>query len=706
MKSSILLGVFAISPADSSIIGKSLSVVQTNTALTRHLQFDQLGGCPESCSSPEICDFYETQASGGDLDVSSESLVVLEDACNAGTLQECAPSILSGACGLCGGGLLSSFVSAEEVEMICSACEFLDCCDGGEGFDTCAESLPEELLVDDTASASTEAAEETTDMSASTTATTEAATEATITEAAVETTESTSTEAAVDSTRPPTPSPIEEDESLAPTPSPLLQQDDDNNDDLIQSGPDDDFLGGFFGGVPSSGEGLGEIFDSIGDFVGGLFGEGDVNFTLDDGFDGAFNESADDVLEEILGGGFESGSQGGILGGIGEFIEGLFGEGPDAGDLNFTSGAFNEFDDDIVGEISQGGIGDVLDGLLGAVFDGTSMLGSSMACSEDSTCPVEGFCDCMSGDLSKCSLSLFGDVCSSGSVFSCAPANFKELCDAQCPPQTRQLQDGQGPAATAESNVAVQSETESYESANCMMCQVARCCESEGSTMTQCAMEVGMGPQAISNLTDMGEVVSDFVNDVMENITEMVDAFISNITLPEFCPNGSCPIDGFCECFQGDFIQCNEQVMRDACTNNALFGECGPADLKEFCTNECNGSMESIQDMVNMAMCSMCSIAACCEEQGSPETCIFGSTSYNENTAVELVSETSDKTESKNEAVDEETTEKSQDEIDLVESKDAVAFASAEDDVSSGAQKLHYTMVYLGALSSCLFYMV
>lgn len=683
------------------------------------MQFDQLGGCPDTCSSPEICDFYETQASGGDLDVPSESLVVLEDACNAGTLRDCAPSILSGACGLCGGGLLSGFVSAEEVEMICSACEFLDCCDDGEGFDTCAESLPEELLIGDTVSASTEAA-----AAVETTTTEAAAVETTTTEAAtIETTESASTEAAVETTGSPTPSPISEDESLAPTPSPLLREDDDYDDFLIQGGPNDDFLGGIFGGVsPSSGEGLGGILGSIGDLVGGLFGDGDLNFTLDNQSDGAFNESADDVLEEILGGGFESGPQGGILGGISDFIDGIFALGPDAGDFNLTSvddWEGNEFDDDVLGEIlgSQAGMGDILDGLLGAVFEGTgesSMLGSSMACSEDNICPVEGFCDCMSGDISKCSLTLFEDVCTNGAVFSCAPANFEELCDAQCPSQTRRLQDGQGPAATAGSNVAVQSETESYESANCMMCQVARCCESEGSTMTQCAMEVGMDPQAVFNLTDIGEVLGDFVNDVMENITEMVDAFISNITLPEFCPSGSCPVDGFCECFQGDFIQCKEQVMRDACTNNALFGECGPVDFEEFCTNECNGSVESIQDMVNMAMCSMCSIAACCEEQGSPETCIFGNTSlYNGNTTVELTSETSDKTEPKNEAdgqetADEpnETTEKSEDETEFVESKDAVAFASAEDDGSSGAPKLQSAMVYLASLSSCLFYMV
>jgi hypothetical protein len=599
------------------------------------LQFDlqDLGGCPETCTSPNICSYYESQAAG-DSSVSSDSINALVDACNGGTLSECAPSILSGACGLCDGGLLASFVSAEEVDMICSSCDFLSCCDGGAGFDVCGENLPEGIMSGTGSTVSTSTVTGSTDSAVTTAATSVSTTAAATTTFAM----------GERSTVSPTPSPM--DEALVPTPFPSFGVNEEVNIFNETAGGLDDFLGGLLGGFNSSSEGpddliggifgqfnesgsdgSGDFFGSIGDFIGGLFGEGGTegfNYTSDDDWvwESAFNQSSDD------------------------FLEGIFGDG----------GAFNESNG------SGGGLSDILGGLIegignlsGVIFGGMhgdngtnwidkgnfsgwgtdDMFGSSLVCSEENTCPVEGFCDCMSGELSKCSLTLFDDVCSSGAVFSCASAEFEEMCNSECPLPSRQLQGGNVEFTSL-------STSNSSTSPNCSMCEVARCCESEGSSVSKCAMEAGLDPQGLSNLTSIGTVLGEFIEEVLNNVTSVLDELISNVTIPEFCPSGSCPVDGFCDCARGDFTECNEQVIRDACETNAFYGECGPEKFEKFCSTECGSEgITTIQDIVNTALCSMCTIASCCRDKGSSDECIFGGGMTLNNTVAEFVTNTS-----------------------------------------------------------------
>jgi hypothetical protein len=717
-------------------------------------------------------------------------MAVLQDACDAGTLSECAPSILSGVCGMCGngGGLLASFIAADELETICTSCEFLDCCDRGEGFDVCGESLPEEVLTGVVATPGVAPAVTTTAVTETTTAastTVTAATSSAVTTSSPETTSSvestssaeetstTSTEASIQSS---TTFALIEEAETEEAQTEEAQTEEEETFDSTGSGIDDfwgdisgqfnesftnetdDFFGGLFGNDGSeSGEGsddfLGGLFggsssesgaqgptgflEGIGDFIDSLFGSGsevgDMNFTYEDDFnwETVFNETGDDFFGNILGGGLNSSE------GLGSILS----------DLNLTEdddfdwdALFNETDDDFFGSIlgegfnsseGMGGglsdlVGDLLESVDGFLGDwsgenGTEWIDkgnfsgwgqddffvSSMVCAEDNTCPVAGFCDCMNGDLSKCSLTMLDDVCSSGAMFSCAPDDFEEMCNTDCPPPPRRLQGGNA--------VVTATETESYSSANCLMCQVARCCETEDSTMSECAMEAGIDPQAVLNLTDIGNTLEDFVDEVLNNLTGVIDDLIGNITIPEFCPSGSCPVDGFCECVQGDFMQCNEQVLREACEANAIFGECGPTDFETFCSTECDGEMESMQDMVNMALCSMCTIATCCQEQGSADECLFGGASFPNNSALEFVTDTSgayegsqsdskeetdvDSTEAQTDVADEETAlDESVEPATEDDEVETVASATAEEDGSSSAPKLVFTMVY-GILS-------
>jgi hypothetical protein len=234
-------------------------------------------------------------------------------------------------------------------------------------------------------------------------------------------------------------------------------------------------------------------------------------------------------------------------------------------------------------------------------------------------------------------------------------------------------------------------------------------------------MEAGIDPQAIMmNLTDIGEILGDFVNEIIENVTGVLDELIGNVSIPEFCPTGQCPVDGFCECFQGDFMECNEQVMRDACEQDAFFGECGPENFQDFCSNECNGEVESMQDMVNMALCSMCTIATCCHEQRSPDECIFAGPTFPTSTAppAELTTDTSgtyEGAESDTTLEEETAVDESEDQSEENsgaegtsgndEAESSFASATAQDDESSGVS-LHSALFCASATVSALLYLI
>jgi hypothetical protein len=175
-----------------------------------------------------------------------------------------------------------------------------------------------------------------------------------------------------------------------------------------------------------------------------------------------------------------------------------------------------------------------------------------------------------------------------------------------------------------------------FTSPECSMCHVARCCDAEGTTLDECASEVGIDPQTIlgsteegtyTNMTglftdDLATVFDEVIEDLMDNLTSVLDEFIGNISMPMFCPSGTCAVDGFCECFTGDFTQCTEQVLSKSCTSDAFF-ECGPEDWDNFCSTECDGVVESLGDVVNIALCSVCAISKCCKDHGSDD-CVLG----------------------------------------------------------------------------------
>lgn len=656
---------------------------------------------------------------------SEEEVTAEADACDAGTIRECSPAILAGVCPMCdgtgGGGLLAAFITGEEWKTICASCDFLSCCDeDGEGYEVCSGKLPEEIVLPGMAgegvtttvmatppSVTTTGVEATTGVAESTSSATEETTSTSSTEVLAPLIASTTfplTEEAE----------TEEAESIDSTGSgiddfwgtPLPDETGGLFDSESEEGGSDDFLSGLFGGGQSNqspGQGMGDFMEGIGDFIGSLFGDGsgiDMNST--------FNQTDDDFFNSLLGDGWNNSE------GLGEIFSGQ------DDDFDWDT-VFNETEDDFFGSILEGGLNNsVLGDLLESAGDllgnwggenGTDILSgweqddlfesSTMVCSEENTCPVAGFCDCMNGDLSKCTLTILEDVCSSGAMFSCSPDGFEEMCNKDCPPPSRRLQGGNA--------VVTAMETESYSSANCAMCQVARCCEAEGSTMTTCAMEAGIDPQAIMNLTDIGNTLEDFVDEVLNNLTGVIDDWIGNITVPEFCPSGSCPVDGFCECFQGDFMQCTEQVQREACEANAYFGECGPADFETFCSTECDGKMESMQDVIDVTYCSLCTIATCCQEKVSADECLFGGAS-------EFVTDTSGSNEGNQPDSKEETeadgTDAQPDVVDIesiadgladssTEGKDevdTVSSATAEEDGTSSASKLVLTVVY-GILS-------
>ncbi|KAL3793776.1 hypothetical protein HJC23_013338 [Cyclotella cryptica] len=508
---------------------------------------DQLGGCPDTCSSPEICSFYESQAAEESA-MESDDLVVLKDACNAGTLRDCSPSILTSACGLCGGGgfSLGSLLGAEELDMICNSCEFLDCCDGSSDFDVCSKLLPElegsitesaaTISLVESASVTPEEMEESVVPSGSPTLAAKA--------------ESISTSP-----------PISVSEGTA-----LFNATGDGADDFIGGtfsggsnesvGRTDDFVGGLFGSwLNGSLGGSDDLFDSLfssgfnnessggsDGFLAGVFGSGFNETDGDDFFSGlfggAFNDSgggSEEFFTGMFGGGLNYSSNGSDTflgdmlgswlnesgGGLNYFLGGLFGGGFNESVHGFEPG--NQLYDFFGGLLQALNI--VTDGLLGHLigenetqgidngnFSGWQyggMLGTYIGCTfEDYTCPVQGVCDCINGDFAKCSFSILDDLCSSGAFFSCAPSGLEEICNLECPPPQRQLR----------SSALGTGDPDVFTTLACSMCHVARCCEAEGKALEECTMESGFDFNTFLNATHQNDhLTNEAVDEGMAN---------------------------------------------------------------------------------------------------------------------------------------------------------------------------------------------
>jgi hypothetical protein len=649
--------------ASASPITNSLRILHPHhQQLSRSLQInlDELGGCPSTCTNTEICTFYESQAAG-DLSASEENTAVIQEACDAGTLWECAPSILSGACGLCGedgGGLLASFVSTEDLETICVTCSFLDCCDRGDGFDVCGDSLPADFFGEGVGTTSTVAAVTTVGATGSASAQTtttvmeEGTSTAAATEAAVETTQSSVETTIMAEESSTTVSAVED--SIKPTPFPTSQVFDET--DILNgtvfniSMGSDDFLSGILGQLNETGVG-GD------DFLAGLLDVG--------------NESgSDDFFGGLFGGG-ESGGGGSddLLGGIGDFIGGLFGGG-ETGDLNFTFGGddyidslFNDTDDDFLAGLFQG-------------FNDTNGTGGEW------------------GDMLGGLVGIFGGMGDNATINGTdddfLAAFFQGLNDTN----------GTG----------------------------GEWGDILGGLMEAVGGIFGSMGDNATDWTDKGNFSGwleddNFVNEFIENMTGILDELISNITIPEFCPTDSCPVDGFCECVSGDFMQCNEQVYIDACETDAFFGECGPENFQDFCSSECGGDVESMQDMVNMYLCSMCDIASCCHEKGSADECLFSGMLDFNSSSVEVATNTSGSYEGTGiEESEEETTEEVPDEeaateettgsddvtdtagdlADTTDSEGDIASAISEEEGNSSVTALSHTFVFTAGLTVVL----
>lgn len=341
----------------------------------------------------------------------------------------------------------------------------------------------------------------------------------------------------------------------------------------------------------------GIINGTVDDFLPGILGQlNDTGAVGDDFFAGLIgNESSsDDFLGGLFGGG-ESGGGGpdDIFGGIGDFIGGLFGGG-ETGDFDSTldddfdidSLFVNETDDDFLANLFQGGngtngteggLGDMLGGIVEVVGGIFGAMGEN-ATVNGTDYDDDFLVSLFQGFNETNGTDMLGGLLEAvGGIFGGMEGNTTDWID-------------------------------------------------KGN---------------FSGWVNDNSTFGDFVSDAIENLTGILDELISNITIPEFCPTVSCSVDGFCDCFSGDFMQCNEQVYRDACEADAFFGECGPENFQDFCSNECSGDIDSMQDMVNMYLCSMCTVASCCHEKGSADECIFSGPLEFNSSSTEIATNTS-----------------------------------------------------------------
>eukprot|EP00569_Conticribra_weissflogii_P013624 CAMPEP_0171416172 /NCGR_PEP_ID=MMETSP0880-20121228/39959_1 /TAXON_ID=67004 /ORGANISM="Thalassiosira weissflogii, Strain CCMP1336" /LENGTH=662 /DNA_ID=CAMNT_0011934411 /DNA_START=211 /DNA_END=2199 /DNA_ORIENTATION=+ len=222
----------------------------------------------------------------------------------------------------------------------------------------------------------------------------------------------------------------------------------------------------------------------------------------------------------------------------------------------------------------------------------------------DGTCSVDGFCECLSGDLGKCSEDLVSEICTAGALFQCGPEGFQDTCSTVC------NGDGNGDVRNA---------------TFCALCDIATCCNDGTSTIEDCAKAI----VPIDDDFSLGGIDSFFDDDFtsgvfsgagFDNATDlfpMITDLIENpaSVLPEFCPDGTCPVTGFCECLNGDMGQCSLELLHEVCSQSAFF-TCGPEGFEDMCTTECSGEVDG--DVLNAAFCALCDIAICCNDGTSP----------------------------------------------------------------------------------------
>ena len=195
----------------------------------------------------------------------------------------------------------------------------------------------------------------------------------------------------------------------------------------------------------------------------------------------------------------------------------------------------------------------------------------------------------------QCNENVLREACSISAFFNCGPVGFEVFCMSECSGEA--------------------SDDDLVSAALCTVCNIATCC-SVGGTPEDCVF--GSLPLPTDDF-----VVSIIEGgDVADLLPNLVGELLGNTSIPQFCPAGTCDVDGFCECFTGDLTQCSENVLREACSRSAFFN-CGPEGFEDFCSTNCIG--QEGDDLANTVLCTVCNVATCCSEGGAPQDCVYGS---------------------------------------------------------------------------------
>ncbi|EED91025.1 predicted protein [Thalassiosira pseudonana CCMP1335] len=227
----------------------------------------------------------------------------------------------------------------------------------------------------------------------------------------------------------------------------------------------DDFLSGIIGGMLDENNTFGNGTDDfLSGIIGGIFGA-EGNNTFGNGTDDFFGG----IIDEIFG---AEGSNWTLDGPASIAIEGGAGNASWSGGEDSASGSWLD---------SEEGLIDLIPGFAELLANASAT--AVEICSQDNACPVDGFCECLNGDITRCDINLVEDVCATGSFFSCYDG-FEDMCNSQCsessseapPRHLRQLE-----------------EDDDVNEAICSMCDLAECCNSGGATIDECINEVFFG---------------------------------------------------------------------------------------------------------------------------------------------------------------------------------------------------------------------
>ena len=224
---------------------------------------------------------------------------------------------------------------------------------------------------------------------------------------------------------------------------------------------DDENSTSFFGDWGADSNGTDDFLSGI---IGGIFGA-EGNNTFGNGTDDFFGG----IIDEIFG---AEGSNWTLDGPASIAIEGGAGNASWSGGEDSASGSWLD---------SEEGLIDLIPGFAELLANASAT--AVEICSQDNACPVDGFCECLNGDITRCDINLVEDVCATGSFFSCYDG-FEDMCNSQCsessseapPRHLRQLEED------GDVNEAI-----------CSMCDLAECCNSGGATIDECINEVFFG---------------------------------------------------------------------------------------------------------------------------------------------------------------------------------------------------------------------